>query len=43
MIPQQQVGVEAAVVAGVAGAAHLVDFQQHGITVTVESDAFNDN
>ena len=34
--PQQQIGVEAGVVAGVAGAADLVDLQQHGVAVAVQ-------
>src|SRR5256885_4059719 len=33
---QQQVGIEARVVAGVAGRADLVDLKQHGVAVTIQ-------
>ena len=35
--PQQDVGVEAGVLTGVAGRADLIDFEQHGVAVAVES------
>ena len=33
---QQHVGVEAAVITGVAGAAHLIDLEQHRVAVAVQ-------